>query len=356
MFVNALFVAILTTPAAPPENPDVRDSVKKGLKWLAEQQNNNGSWTANGDTFPTAMTGFAGIALLMEGSTPKHGQFSEHLRAAIGWYETNARENGLLVPASSMSEQGRYVLSHGCGMLFLACAYDADDDEPRRKRTAKLLTAGVRFIARAQTTRGGWGYVAASDGNDFDEANATILTIQALFAIQKAGIQVPTRVIDNAKKYILASTNKEGGIVYSLVDGTTATPGRPVVTAGAAACALMVEGQRPEPLARWIAFSNKNLKTIPLRRGDSSSLYHHYYMARAVNALGDTCHRTIDPQAKDADILKWSSFRAQLFPVLRGLQEPNGSWADTYVGPVYTTSMALTILQLDNNYLPAFSK
>jgi hypothetical protein len=356
MFTNTLLAAIVISPAAPPENSDVRDSVKNGLKWLAEQQNRNGSWTATANTYPTAITGFAGVALLMEGSTPKHGQFSTHIRAAINWYEKNAQENGLLVPVDSVSEQGRYILGHGFGMLFLACAYDTDDDEPRRKRVAKLLEAAVLFAARAQTTKGGWGYVSAGDANDFDEANSTITTIQALYATQKAGITVPTQVIDKARKYLLASTNKEGGIVYSLANGASPTQGRPVLTAGAAACALMVEGQHPEPLARWLAFSNKNLIPLRLKGGDYGALYHHYYMARAVNALGEAGHRALDSQAKDADIVKWSVYRAKVFPALKAMQEPNGSWADASIGPVYSTSLALTILQLDNNYLPAFSK
>ena len=48
----------------------------------------------------------------------------------------------------------------------------------------------TRLIASdSQTSRGGWGYVAAKDGSDFDEGNVTICVLQALVAARKAGIE-----------------------------------------------------------------------------------------------------------------------------------------------------------------------
>ena len=37
-------------------------------------------------------------------------------------------------------------------------------------------------------------------------------------------------------------------------------------------------------------------------------------------------------------------------------QTADGSWADQNFGPAYATSLALVILQLDNDYVPAFSR
>src|SRR5262245_48746116 len=184
MLANTLLALALTTPAAPPEvpAPDVQDNVKKGLKWLAAQQAADGSWSGNGGLYPTAVTGFAGLALLMEGSTLQEGQYSEHLRRAVARFEKVAQPSGLLVPANNANELSRYMLSHGVGLTFLAAAYDVDDDEPRRKRVAKLLEAAVKFAGDGQTSRGGWGYVSATDGADFDEANVTVTMLQALMA------------------------------------------------------------------------------------------------------------------------------------------------------------------------------
>jgi hypothetical protein len=359
MFVTTLLAIVLATATvAAPKNPDVRDTVKKGLKWLAEQQDAGGSWSGSGGMHQSAMTGFAGVALLMEGSTLNHGQFAGNLRTAVEWYEKHAQENGLLVPANSPSESTRYMLGHGFSLLFLACAHDTDDDPLRRKRVAKLLAAAVDFAAIAQTKKGGWGYLSASDGADFDEANSTIVTIQGLLAARKAGIQVPDIVIDRAMRYLATSTNGDGGVIYSQANGVRPQggDGRPAMTAGAAAMAFMAGGRRTEPLAQWLAYSNKTLPVLRANQNDYTSLYHHYFMARAVNALGEVSHRALDATMKDADLVKWSAYRAKLFPALKELQDADGSWPDAYIGRVYTTSMTLTILQLDNNYLPAFSK
>ncbi|MBM3981276.1 MAG: hypothetical protein FJ304_13500 [Planctomycetes bacterium] len=57
--------------AAPP--PDATASVRAGLTWLAGQQKADGSWAGAGGVEPTTITAYAGLALLMEGSTPARG-------------------------------------------------------------------------------------------------------------------------------------------------------------------------------------------------------------------------------------------------------------------------------------------
>ena len=48
------------------------------------------------------------------------------------------------------------------------------------------------------------------------------------------------------------------------------------------------------------------------------------------------------------------AYREGLFKYLASTQEAAGNWADPYAGAPYNTAVALIILQLDNNYLPAF--
>ena len=73
---TVLALAILTTSAseAPaPARDGTKSAVAKGLKWLAEQQKADGHWSGQNDSYPTFVTGCAGAALLMEGSTLKQG-------------------------------------------------------------------------------------------------------------------------------------------------------------------------------------------------------------------------------------------------------------------------------------------
>ena len=62
------------------------DTVKRGLDYLAKQQAKDGHWGAQGgqgDAYPVSMTGLAGIAMLMEGSTVREGKYSANIRKAV---------------------------------------------------------------------------------------------------------------------------------------------------------------------------------------------------------------------------------------------------------------------------------
>ena len=61
--------------AAADEIPEkYRETVRKGLDYIAKQQFKDGHWGANGDQYPLAMTGFAGMALLAGGQHAARGQ------------------------------------------------------------------------------------------------------------------------------------------------------------------------------------------------------------------------------------------------------------------------------------------
>src|SRR5208283_4573594 len=123
-------------------------------------------------------------------------------------------------------------------------------DGDRRKKLEDVLTRAVDFAGKAQTSRGGWGYVSAADGQGFDEGSVTITQVQALRAARNAGIVVPKSVIDKAQEYLEKATTPRGGVVYSLAHGGVAAGGeRPPLTAAAVAC-MFSAGQYDSPYAK----------------------------------------------------------------------------------------------------------
>ena len=114
------------------------------------------------------------------------------------------------------NEQYQYMTLHANALLFLACAYDADDDTDRRKRLGKLLEKGVKFAAENQTTRGGWGSVSPRENGDYDESLATTQVLQGLFAVRKVGLDVPKKTTDRGIDYLVKSTNRDGGVCTRL--------------------------------------------------------------------------------------------------------------------------------------------
>ena len=70
--------------------PKYEEAVTKGLEWLSKQQFADGHWEAQaGQPYPMAMTGLAGMAFLMEGSTLRDGKYQLPIRKAVDWFRQN---------------------------------------------------------------------------------------------------------------------------------------------------------------------------------------------------------------------------------------------------------------------------
>ena len=177
VILSAVLLAALLPPAcmsaARGEQSDakVERLVAKGLDWLVRKQSRRGSWSANEGRYPTAMTALAGTAMLMEGSTTTQGRYAESIRQAVDYLVSRSRVNGLI---GDPKTDDRYTYGHGFSMLFLSQVLGEEEDERRREELVKMLTKAVEFSGRAQTVDGGWGYVSAKDGNNFDEGSTTI--------------------------------------------------------------------------------------------------------------------------------------------------------------------------------------
>jgi hypothetical protein len=350
--MNATAVALaLLLPAAEPQQPvDVSACVAKGLKWLAEQQKEDGNWVGRADSQPTMTTSMAGLALLMEGSTLKHGKYAPNLRKAVEWLEKNAQPSGLLA-TKHPTEVAQPTTTHAYALLFLACVYDVDDDAVRHKRLGKLLTEAVDYAETTQSGRGGWGNNVRA--GRADDPLTTVTMLQGLMAARKAGIDVPGKLIDKAIGYTVTALT-DGPNLDLLVADSSDVP--PRTLSGATAALFMFDGRRPAAFVRWLG----NLSTTGVRpwpaRASTASMSTQFHMARVAYALGENGHRQFDPDARAENLLKWSAYRETVFRSIKAAQSADGSWVETVPGPVFGSAVALVILQMENDYLSAFSR
>ena len=196
---------------------DIDRTIARGLEWLAGKQSGgqSGHWTAQDGSLPTAITALSATALLCEGSTTTQGKYSGNIRRAVNYLVQNSHKNGLI----GSPDDARYTYGHGFSMLFLSQVLGEEDDIDRREELIDVLTRAVKFTGQAQTEAGGWGYVSAKDGNDFDEGSTTITQVQGLRGCRNAGIPVPKEIIEKAVKYIRKCTGPDGGVIYSLKSG-----------------------------------------------------------------------------------------------------------------------------------------
>jgi hypothetical protein len=360
VFSTLLAALFLAHVARAEDIPDKYQKViDKGLDWLAKQQSRDGHWEANGGQYPTTMTALAGMALLMEGSTMREGKYCDRIRKAVDWLVDRSQRNGMIGNPNNFSEASRYMYGHGFSLLFLASVYGEEEDGDRRKKIEDVLSRAVDFTGKAQTRRGGWGYVSAADGQDFDEGSVTITQLQGLRAARNAGIVVPKSVIDNAVKYLEKCTTPRGGVIYSLANGGAAVAGseRPPLTAAAVACAFSAGEYQGTLAKKWIQYCQS---AIPIDKSGSDSFGHweytHYYYAQAVYVLGDQGYERLFADSKAEQRLTWSKYREVIFDYLASRQSNDGSWTNGHIGHVFTTACHLTILQLDKGTLPIYQR
>jgi hypothetical protein len=335
-----------------------QDCIEKGLQYLAKTQQKDGHWEANGSQYPTTMTALAGMALLMEGSTLREGKYSDNIRRSVDWLVERSQRSGLIGNPNNFSEAQRYMYGHGFGLLFLASVYGEEEDGERRKKLEDVLTRAVTFSGKAQTNRGGWGYVSAADGQNFDEGSVTITQLQGLRAARNAGIVVPKEIIDNAVKYLEKCTTPRGGVIYSLAHGGAVSGGeRPPLTAAAICCGFSAGEYGSDVGKKWIKFCQT---AIPIDNSGRDSFGHweytHYYYGQVLYVLGDEGYGRLFPQSKVEERLTWKKYREVIFKYLASRQSGDGSWNTGHIGPVFTTACHLTILQLDKATLPIYQR
>jgi hypothetical protein len=353
-------VVASVTPATAQEGRKKADTdamVEKGLEWLKRTQEPSGAWTQGGGQYTTAATALAGLALLMEGSTPKEGKYSDQLSKAVDWFLKRSQTNGLL--GTPATEGGRYIYGHGFGMLFLACVYGEEEDPATRKKLEGLLKRAVEFSGKAQTRQGGWGYISAADGSDFDEGSTTITQLQGLRACRNAGIVVPKSIIDKAVEYLRKSTTSRGGVVYNLGPGGAAAQAggeRPAITAAAVACGFSSGNYEDKYAKMWIKYCKDTIWQNGRLQSSGFDDYQNYYFGQAVFVLGDDRYAKLFPDDKKESWITWSKFKDATFAHFAGTQASDGSWNGGYGGPVFTTSFNLTLLQLEKNVLPFYHR
>jgi hypothetical protein len=361
---GALALLLLLGPKAHTEEipREYRETVKKGLEYLARTQFKDGHWEGLNGQYAISMTALGGMAMLCEGSTLREGKYRDNIRRATNWLMDRAQPNGLIGVATSMAEGGRYMYGHGFGMLFLSCVVGEEDNARRRARLVEILEKAAKYTRDAQTNRGGWGYVSAKDGSNFDEGSVTITQVQALRAARNAGIIVPNAAIKDSIKYLQDSTNDQGGIMYSLsFGGGRRSEGRPALTAAAICCGFSAGEYQGDLVKKWLNFCQLHL-TLP---GDGRRMGHdeytHYYYAQVVYVLGEDRYKKLFPKARSDEVISWKKYRKAVFDEFKRTQSADGSWsADSWtarmVGPVYVTACYLTIMQLDKAALPIYQR
>jgi len=302
-------------------SPEAERAINRGLRYLAGQQQANGSFGGKYDTAATAVTL---MAFMVQGHFPDRGEHGEMLARAVDFLiEKGRRQNGYL----GGNHHGMY--EHGLATLALSEAWGESDREDLRD----ALKAAVDVIFRSQHKTGGWRYEPRPNDQDL---SVSAMQVVALASAKEAGILVPDRVIDDAVRYVRACQNPfDGGFSYRVHERNSG-----FARSAAGTMALMITGHHD---SRDVEQGMNYL----LRAGDrvfqqtDFYYYAHYYAIQVMYQAGDEFYQQWYPKIRDR---------------LIKTQHNDGKWAGGRGGAVYSTGMSILVLGVPYRFLPIYQR
>jgi hypothetical protein len=308
--------------------PPAEQAIRKGLAWLADRQNDDGSFGTGVHRGNVGICGLCGMAFMSGGSTPGRGPYGRSIDRALDYVLANAQQSGFILEPATASHGPMY--NHGFATLFLAECYGMSPRADLREKLAKA----VKLIVNTQNQEGGWRYFPKRDDADL---SVTACEVMALRAARNAGLYVPKETFERATGYVKRCRNADGGFVYMLSAGGESAFPRSAAALVALAGAGVYEG--PE-VNGGLDYLMTFLPADNVVRLETYFEYGQYYAAQAMWLAGGQ---------------RWAKWYPAVRDELLVRQRPDGSWMSSY-GAEYATAMLLMVLQMPENQLPIFQR
>ncbi|MEZ6118680.1 MAG: prenyltransferase/squalene oxidase repeat-containing protein [Pirellulaceae bacterium] len=310
-------------------NEDALAAIHKGLKYLADRQNREGSFGAAGYARDVGVVSLAGLAFLASGSLPSRGPWGSLIDRLLDYVLNSCSASGFVSVDAADSHGPMY--GHGFATTFLAEVYGM----VRRPDLRAKLSKAVQLIVDSQNDQGGWRYQPLRQDADL---SVTVCQMMALRAARNCGIVFDSQVMDRAVEYVKRCQNPDGGFMYQLPSGDSQFA-RSAAGAVALTSAGVYDGKE---WSNAIAFLRQ---FQPKPDADSEMpyfFYGHYYAALAMWMAGGPLWQNWFPAIRDN---------------LLGLQRKDGSWySHTVNSAEYATAMSLLVLQLPRGVLPILQR
>ena len=308
----------------------------RGLRYLADTQMENGSWS--GEPGNVGITGICVMALMASGEDPDFGPYATNIRKALRNIIINQNNRtGYLgsVGHGSMYHHGfaLLALSEAYGVVSERLLWEGSDVPPEGRRTlGQALELAVRATLTAQKENawGAWRYSPQSRDADTTVAGTVLM---GLLGARNAGIEVPNEAIDKAMRFFQSHTMQDGSVMYQMSrnfgDGLTRT---------AIATLIYAIGKRKDTPEYKAAseFIKRRINSNDARY----PYYHLYYMAQALF---------------QSDFEAWQAWNRRTIERLQRMQSDNGSFSSSY-GSAYGTGMAILALALNYRLLPVYER
>jgi len=298
----------------------------------------------NGGT-DVGVTGLALLAFLGRGNTLRLGPFREVVRSGVRWLLEQQAENGCIGEPASQS----YMYSHAIAALALCEAYGLSD----HGRLKKPAQNAINFIVLSRNPYGVWRYEPRSADGD---TSVTAWMVQALLSAKEFGLVVDDAALKSATVWFDGVTDTATGAsgYTKLGEGSSRPVGKltkfpsarsEALTAAVLLCRYLMH-EEPKDVPTMSLAAETMLKKPPVwNEADGSiDMYYWYYASYALYQVGgrpwDTWSRKmvaagVKTQRQDGNA--------------KGSWDPVDAWGEDG-GRVYATAIMALILEAQYRY------
>jgi hypothetical protein len=324
-------------------------AVARGLRWLANHQNADGSWGLSdfeqasrcncgghgAIRGKSAGTALAMLPFLGAGQTQQIGKYKEVVSRGLNWMLASQGKDGDL-RGGSRESGGMY--SHGQATIVLCEAFAMTGDERLRVPAQKA----VDFIVKAQYRDGGWRYDPGPP-QQLGDTSVVGWQLMALQSARAANLTVPEETLEMAQQF-LDGVQSDGGARYGYQRSHSPTS---TMTAEALLCRMYLGWNKSNPAlgrgVRWLG------ESFPPEH-DRPNIYYWYYATQSLHHFGGP---------------EWDEWNLRMRDVLVDTQETQGHRAGSWAprgehagagGRIYMTSLAICSLEVYYRHLPIFKR
>ncbi len=323
-------------------------AVVDGLKWLARNQQKDGSWSLIGpyedgarSENREAATAMALLAFQGDGNTVEKGDFKDVVKR--GWYYLLKQQDG----DGCFFREGNYehrFYTHGQATIAICELYAMTTDPDLRAAYKEPAEKAVDYCVKTQAPPGGWKY------NPYTRSDMSVTgwILMGLQSARMAGLEVPAKTLDNIRGY-LDKMGQKGGSRYPYEMGNDPTR---AMTAEGLLCRQYLGWKRNNPAllggVEWLLEPENQLSYTKDR-----DVYYWYYAAQVMHHMEGESWQ------------KWNKVMCQEVPKAQVQKGPEkGSWDPhkpiddawgDYGGRLYVTCLSIYMLEVYYRHLPLYS-